>query len=175
MRMKGIKSVKLGMNKQAKVVMVADVEMGGADDIDSLFLCYFTVMTPPLRLSVLTSDRLLQKLSVLMNVEEANLKQVLSTNPDQYAQFIQQYTDKLISQADEQTKIVLDNDENATQGRALITSILNAGHYLQKTRFHFEDGSVQEQEQEVSIKGMEQTFKVMLEICKDWRNVEVEQ
>ena len=38
MYMKQINSVILGMNKNADVVLVADVEMGGEDDIDTLFL-----------------------------------------------------------------------------------------------------------------------------------------
>ena len=45
--MKQIKSVKLGINKNADVVLVADVEMGGEEDIDTLFLCYFTILTEP--------------------------------------------------------------------------------------------------------------------------------
>ena len=79
--MKQINSVKLAMNKDAKVIMLADIEMGDSTDIDSLFLCYFTILTPPLRLSVLTSGNLVQKLSVIMNVEEKNLLNLLETNP----------------------------------------------------------------------------------------------
>ncbi len=36
--MKQIKSVKIGFNKKTEVVLIADVVMGGEDDMDSLFL-----------------------------------------------------------------------------------------------------------------------------------------
>lgn len=171
--MKQIRSVKLAMNKNADVIMLADVEMG-ANDIDSLFLCYFTILTPPLRMSVLTSGQLVEKLSVIMNVDKSVLLNLLQNNPEEYAKYVQNYTNELIAQADEQSRIVLDNDDSANQGRALIASILKSGYYLQKTKFHFPDGTVQEQEQKIDIKGMEQTFRAMLDICKKWRDVEVE-
>ena len=171
--MKQIRSVKLAMNKNADVIMLADVEMG-ANDIDSLFLCYFTILTPPLRMSVLTSGQLVEKLSVIMNVDKSVLLNLLQNNPEEYAKYVQNYTNELIAQADEQSRIVLDNDDSANQGRALIASILKSGYYLQKTKFHFPDGTVQEQEQKINIKGMEQTFRAMLDICKNWRDVEVE-
>ena len=41
--MKSIKNVKLGFNKNAEVTVVADVEMKDENDIDSLFLCFFTI------------------------------------------------------------------------------------------------------------------------------------
>ena len=53
--MKRIKNVKLGLNKNAEVTIVADVEMRGKNDLDSLFLCFFTILNPPLRLSVITA------------------------------------------------------------------------------------------------------------------------
>ena len=173
--MKGIKSVKLAMNKETKVVMVSEIEMGDESDIDSLFLCYFTILTPPLRLSVLTSGQLVQKLSKLMNVDEKNLINLLKTDPLEYSKYVQQYTNELISVADEQNRILLDSDENAKQARMLITSILDAGYYLQKTKFIFENGTVQEQEQKISIEGMKPTFKAMLDICKNWKEVVIEQ
>lgn len=171
--MKQIKSVKLGINKNADVVLVADVEMGGEEDIDTLFLCYFTILTEPLRLSVLTTGQLLEKISILLNRNTDEMKQMLIQNPQQYAMFIQENTEKLMESGVEQTRIVLDSDETANQGRALITSILSSGYYLQKTKFHFADGTMQEQEQKVPIKGMEPTFKTMLEICKNWSEVVV--
>ena len=51
--MKSIKNVKLGFNKNAEVTVVADVEMKDENDIDSLFLCFFTILNPPLRLSII--------------------------------------------------------------------------------------------------------------------------
>tara|TARA_R110000824_G_scaffold77072_2_gene195047 strand:+ start:2253 stop:2768 length:516 start_codon:yes stop_codon:yes gene_type:complete len=171
--MKQINSVILGMNKNADVVLVADVEMGGEDDIDTLFLCYFTILADPLRLSVITTGQLIDKLGVILNRNTEDMKQLMIQSPNDYAQLVQENTETLMDSGVEQTRIMLDSDETANQGRALIASILNSGQYLQKTRFHFADGTTQEQEQKVPIKGMESTFKTMLEICKNWEEVVV--
>jgi len=173
MYMKQITSVKLGMNKNADVVLVADVEMGDEEDIDTLFLCYFTILAEPLRLSVLTTGQLLEKLGVILNRNTEDMKQLMLQSPHDYAMLVQENTENLMESGVEQTRIMLDSDETAKQGRALIASILNSGQYLQKTRFHFADGTTQEQEQQVPIKGMESTFKTMLEICKKWNEVSV--
>ena len=41
-----IKQVKLGFNKNAEVTVVADIEMKTDSDLDSLFLCFFTILHP---------------------------------------------------------------------------------------------------------------------------------
>ena len=169
--MKEVKSVKIGFNKKTEVVLVADVEMGGKDDVDSLFLCYFTILIPPLRLSVLTTDCLLQRLAQLMGKTENEMKNLLVKNPQQYAILIQKNTEKLMEFGVEQSKITLDNTQSANQARALVASIIKNGFYIQKSRFHFPEGNVETQEQVVEIKGMEPTFQAMLEVCKNWKEV----
>ena len=44
--MNGISNIKLGFNKKAEVTVIADVKMKGEDDMDSLFLCFFTILNP---------------------------------------------------------------------------------------------------------------------------------
>ena len=56
--MKSIRNVKVCFNKKAEVLVVADVDMKSEDDVDSLFLCFFTILNPPLRLSVITAGAL---------------------------------------------------------------------------------------------------------------------
>ena len=46
--------------------VVADVDMKSENDVDSLFLCFFTILNPPLRLSVITSGALNEKLALLL-------------------------------------------------------------------------------------------------------------
>ena len=169
--MKEVKSVKIGFNKKTEVVLVADVDMGGKDDVDSLFLCYFTILIPPLRLSVLTTDCLLQRLAQLMGKTENEMKNLLVKNPQQYAILIQKNTEKLMEFGVEQSKITLNNTQSANQARALVASIIKNGFYIQKSRFHFPEGNVETQEQVVEIKGMEPTFQAMLEVCKNWKEV----
>ena len=169
--MKQVKTVKIGFNKQTEVVLIADIEMGGEDDIDSLFLCYFTILIPPLRLSVLTTDCLLNRLAKLLGKTEKDMENLLKSNPEQYAILIQSNTENLMEFGVEQSKITLDNTQSANQARALVASIINNGYYIQKSRFHFSDGNVETQEQRVEIKGMEPTFQAMLDVCKNWKEV----
>ena len=169
--MKQVKSVKIGFNKKTEVVLIADVDMSGKDDMDSLFLCYFTILIPPLRLSVLTTDCLLQRLAQLMGKTENEMTNLLVNDPQQYAMLIQGNTEKLMEYGVEQSKITLDNTQSANQARALVASIIKNGFYIQKSRFHFPEGNVETQEQIVEIKGMEPTFQAMLEVCKNWKEV----
>ena len=81
--MEQVKSVKIGFNKKTEVVLIADIDMSGKDDMDSLFLCYFTILIPPLRLSVLTTDCLLQRLAKLLGKTETDMKNLLMKNPQQ--------------------------------------------------------------------------------------------
>ena len=132
---------------------------------------YFTILIPPLRLSVLTTDCLLQRLAQLMGKTENEMKNLLVNDPQQYAILIQSNTEKLMEFGVEQSKITLDNTQSANQARALVASIIKNGFYIQKSRFHFPEGNVETQEQVVEIKGMEPTFQAMLEVCKNWKEV----
>ena len=75
--MKGIKNVKLGFNKNADVMVVTDVEMNGNEDMDSLFLCFFTILNPPLRLSVITAGCLNEQLSKIIGQDTAMIENMM--------------------------------------------------------------------------------------------------
>lgn len=169
--MKQVRTVKIGFNKETEVVLIADVEMSNKEDMDSLFLCYFTILIPPLRLSVLTTDCLLQRLGGLLGKSIQEMETLLINNPQQYAMLIQKNTEKLMEFGVEQSKITLDNTQSANQARALVASIIKNGYYIQKSRFHFPEGNVETQEQKVEIAGMEPTFQAMLDVCKNWKEV----
>ena len=169
--MKKVSSVKMGFDKKANVVLVADVDMSDENDLDSLFLCYFTILIPPLRLAVITTDCLIDKLSALLGKNTATIERMIQENPQQYAMLIQQNTERLMEFGVEQSRIELNNDKSAQEARALVASIIQNGYYIQKSRFHFPNGEVKTQDQEVPIGGMEQTFKAMLEVCKNWKEV----
>jgi len=120
--MKEIKQVKLGFNKKAEVTVIADIDMKSDDDIDSLFLCFFTILS----------------------------------------------TEQLLTFGEEQNKINLESAANAKQASAILTSMLQNGFYVQKTRYHFPTKQTQKQEQKVDISQLKPAFKAMLEICKKW-------
>lgn len=167
-RMKSIKNVKLGFNKDADVTIVADVEMNGKDDIDSLFLCFFTILNPPLRLSVITAGCLNEQLGKLIGQDNDTIEKMMKENPEMYGMLIQQNTEAMLHNGVEQNKIILDSTMNSKSARLILTSMLDRGFYHQKTRYYFPNGDKEKQEQKVDITPLKKAFETMLEICKRW-------
>ena len=166
--MKRIKNVKLGFNKDAEVTIVADVEMNGKEDIDSLFLCFFTILHPPLRLSVITAGCLNDELVKLTGQNKDTIEKLMKENPEMYGLLIQENTENLLHGGEEQNKILLDSPNNSQNARLILTSMLDRGFYHQKTRYYFSNGDKEKQEQKVDIAPLKQAFEAMLEICKKW-------
>ena len=130
--MKEIKQVKLGFNKNAEVIVVADIEMKEDSDLDSLFLCFFTILHPPLRLSVITTGCLNDRLSEIYNQDVSSINRLMEENEEMYGAMIQQSTEQLLTFGEEQNKIVLDSVKSAEQASAILASMLKNGFYLQK-------------------------------------------
>ncbi len=166
--MKSIKNVKLGFNKNADVTVVADVEMKGKEDIDSLFLCFFTILNPPLRLSVLTSGCINEQLAEILQQTPETIEKLMRDNTELYGAMIQQHTEAMLQNGEEQNKVLLDSEMNSKNARLILTSMIDRGFYHQKTRYHFPNGDKQIQEQQVDITPLKEAFQVMLEICKRW-------
>ena len=166
--MKQIKNVKLGFNKNAEATVIADIEMKSADDIDSLFLCFFTILHPPLRLSVITAGSLNEKLAKIIGQTPEMVEEMMKTNGEMYSMLIQQNTEAMLHEGDEQNKIELNSSTNSTHASALLTSMIQNGYYIQKTRYYFPNGDKERQEQKVDVSTLKQAFTAMLEICKMW-------
>ena len=171
--MKSIKNVKLGFNKNAEVTGVADIEMKDENDIDSLFLCFFTILNPPLRLSVITSGAINEQLSQLLGQSPKMIEEMMKTNGEMYSMLIQQNTETMLQNGDEQNKIELNSASNSANASAILTSMLKNGYYIQKTRYYFPNGNKERQEQKVDVSTLKQAFKAMLEICKRWDDTEL--
>lgn len=168
--MKEIKNVKLGFNKKAEVMVLADVFMEGEDDVDSLFLCFFTIMNDPLRLSVFTSGRLNEQLGAIIGQNQENIVKMMMENPQLYGSLIQQHSETMLANGVEQNKINLNSESNSENACGILSSLIKNRYYIQKTKYHFPDGSIHKQEQEVDVSTLGQPFKVMLEICKRWND-----
>ncbi len=166
--MKSIKNVKLGFNKNAEVTVVADIEMKHKEDIDSLFLCFFTILNPPLRLSVITSGAINEQLSQILGQSPEMIEEMMRNNAEMYSMLIQQNTELMLQNGDEQNKIELNSASNSANASAILTSMLKNGYYIQKTRYYFPNGDKERQEQKVDVSTLKQAFKAMLEICKRW-------
>ena len=168
--MKEIKNVKLGFNKKAEVMVLADIVMKGEEDLDSLFLCFFTIMKDPLRLSVFTSGSLNTQLAEIIGQKEENIEKMMLENGELYGSLIQQHSETMLGGGVEQNKIVLNNKSNSENACGILSSLISNRHYIQKTTYHFPDGTIHKQEQEVDVSALAQPFKVMLEICKRWND-----
>ena len=59
--MKEIKKVKLGINKDAIVVVSSDVEMNSKDDADEAYIIMFNIFGDPLRLGIIVVGNMLDK------------------------------------------------------------------------------------------------------------------
>tara|TARA_R110001606_G_scaffold385249_2_gene548692 strand:+ start:204 stop:734 length:531 start_codon:yes stop_codon:yes gene_type:complete len=168
--MKQISQVKLGFNKKAEVIVVADIQMKTDSDLDSLFLCFFTILHPPLRLSVITTGSLNDHLSTIYKQDVLAIDKIMEDNEEMYGSMIHQSTEQLLTFGEEQNKILLESADKAEQASALLTSMLKHGYYIQKTRYHFPTAPTQKQEQKVDISTLKPAFKTMLEICKRWND-----
>ena len=87
--MKEIRQVKLGFNKRAEVTVIADIDMKSDEDLDSLFLCFFTILHPPLRLSVITTGCLNDRLAELYNQDVSAIDAMMENNEEMYGAMIQ--------------------------------------------------------------------------------------
>jgi len=77
----------------------------------------------------------------------------------------------LVNYSEEYAKIVLNDEKNAKNARAILTSLISNGYYKQKVNYLFPSGN-QKQEQIVEVKEMIPAFKQMLEIVKRYNDEE---
>ena len=168
--MKEITQIKLGINRNAEVTVIADIQMTEDSDLDSLFLCFFTILTPPLRLSVITTGCLNDHLAKIYNQDISAIDKLMHENEEMYGSMIQQSTEELLTYGEEQNKVVLDSVKNSESASALMASMLKCGYYIQKTRYHFPTAPTQKQEQKVDISQLKPAFKTMLDVCKRWND-----
>ena len=135
--MKEITEIKLGLNRKAEVTVIADIQMKEDSDLDSLFLCFFTILHPPLRLSVITTGCLNDHLAKIYKQDISSIDKLMHENEEMYGSMIQQSTEELLTFGEEQNKVVLNSVKNAESASALLASMLKCGYYIQKTRYHF--------------------------------------
>jgi len=121
-----------------------------------------------LRLSVITAGCLNEQLSKIIGQDTAMIENMMKENPEMYGMLIQENTENLLNNGEEQNKILLDSDINSQKARLILTSMLDRGYYIQKTRYYFPNGDKEKQEQKVEITPLKRAFEAMLEICKRW-------
>jgi hypothetical protein len=102
------------------------------------------------------------------------VEEMMKTNGEMYSMLIQQNTEAMLHEGDEQNKIELNSSTNSTHASALLTSMIQNGYYIQKTRYYFPIGDKERQEQKVDVSTLKQAFTAMLEICKMWDSKELQ-
>ena len=164
--MKSLDSIKIALNKNTEVVLLTEVTMKSDEDNDTLFLNFFTILNDSLRMSILAVGNLSSHLGKLTNTNEQTINQLLTENPQQYAQLLQTHTQQLLVEVGEEySKIMLNSQKNSNNARAILASMISNGYYKQKVNYHFPSG-IQKQEEKVDVSQMKPAFKQMLEIVK---------
>lgn len=173
--MKAIQNVKLGINpKDMSVIVSADIEMNGKEDKDDLYLVMFNIMDDPLRLSLFTIGGLFDLVKKNTNMGEGQIIEIMSNSPEKYIQLALQNTEELGNRGQENIKIVLDTEKNATKARMVLTSMIEKKLYRQKSKYNIE-GEIIEKEQNVDTEPLIPQLKMMLEIVKRWESFDAEQ
>jgi hypothetical protein len=170
--MKSLNKIQIALNKNAEVVLLTDIDMRSDNDPDTLFLNFFTILAEPLRLSILGVGCLSSKLATLIGSDEEGINNLLINSPEIYTNMLQQKTQQLLVESSEEyAKILLDEEKNAKNVRAILTSLLSNGFYKQIVHYNFPSG-IKKEEQIVEITDMKPAFKQMLEIVKRYDDEE---
>ena len=165
--MKSIGKVVLGMDDDAKIIVKSSVSMKDTEDRDDLYFVMFNVMAPDgeggtLRLSIATVGCFAQKLVDLG----------VSTQPEKYLELVVEHYGKIVAHGEEKLSIPLDSEENATKARAILTSLISNGAYVQVTRYRVPgaDPEITERAQEVPTEDLIDSLQAMLDIVKNWES-----
>lgn len=172
--MKEIKRVKLGVNKEAVVVVSSEVEMKSKDDTDEAYIIMFNIIGDPLRLGIIVVGNMLDKAKENTNLNESQLEKLMETDPEKYLQAAMKDPEKIFESAQEMVKIVLDSEKKAAQARLILASMIDNEHYMQRTRYVFEGEEIAVKEQRIETEELVLQLKAMIEIVKQWETFDME-
>ena len=173
--MEKIKKVKLGVNPETmQVVVTAEVEMKNNKDKDDLYLIMFNIMDSPLRLSLFTIGNLHRIIKKNHELPDSQIVEIMEHNPEQYISLAVSDLDILSKYGTENVKIELNNKNNATKARLILSSMINSKSYLQITKYKIDEKETIK-EQEIDTEELIPQLKLMLEITKRWENFNPEE
>ena len=173
--MKEIKRVKLGVNKEAVVVVSSEVEMKSKDDTDEAYIIMFNIIGDPLRLGIIVVGNMLERAKENTNLNEAQLEKLMETDPEKYLQAAMKDPEKIFDSAQEMVKIVLDSEKKAAQARLILASMIDNEHYMQRTRYVVEGEEIIVKEQRIETEELVLQLKAMIEIVKQWETFDMEE
>jgi len=166
--MEKITKVKLGLNKEAIVVVSGEVDMLSKTDKDEAYIIMFNIIGDPLRLGIIVIGQMLDKALKNTNLSKEQLNVLMEADPEKFLEAAMKNPELLFTDAQEMVKIVLDSDKKSQQARLVLASMVENGHYIQKTTYSFGGEVIEVKEQKIETEELALQLKAMIEIVKQW-------
>jgi hypothetical protein len=173
MIMKAINKVKLSLNRDAEVVVTADIEMRSEQDPDDVYFVMFNILHDPLRMVVATVGNFCGLLAEAQNLTLEQSEELLKAEPERFMQLVLSDQARLFGAAEEKVKVVLDSQKNADMARAVVTSMINNGKYHQVSNYRVGAAEPVVKVQEVPTKELLPDLHQMLNIIKEWEDFDL--
>jgi hypothetical protein len=172
--MEKIAKVQLGLNKEMEVMVTSEIAMATAADRDDVYFVMFNVLDKPLRFVVSTAGNFTEFL-VARGIKKTQIDTWLSEDTDQFLNNIVQYQQDLISHSVEKVKVVLDSQKNADMARAVVSSMIEKGYFVNVSNYAVPGTKETLQKiQKVPTAQLIEDFKTMLEVIKQWEGFDFE-
>jgi len=170
--MEKITKVKLSLNNNAEVVVVADIKMHGKDDTDDVYFVKFNILHNPLRFVVATVGDFA---GILLKQGHSNTQVLdwLNNDPEKFMHNVLSNQEVLFGEAKEKVRVILDSQKSAMMARAVVASMIDNGFYWQHSNYSV-NGVVSEPKiQQVPTKELMLDLNQMLEIIKQWETFDL--
>tara|TARA_B100000029_G_scaffold376079_1_gene370593 strand:- start:11452 stop:12039 length:588 start_codon:yes stop_codon:yes gene_type:complete len=163
-----ISKVQLGLNNDMEVVVTSDVVMTDADDRDDVYFVMFNILDKPLRFVVSTAGNFTEFLSE-RGTNATEIKEWLDTNPDKFLNAIVQHQGELLAHSIEKVRVVLDSQANADMARAVVSSMIDKGYFVNISNYTIPGQTETIQKtQQVPTGQLINDFTTMLDVIKQW-------
>ncbi len=83
--------------------------------------------------------------------------------------------ESIFESAKEMVKIVLDSEKKAAQARLILASMIDNGHYMQKTKYVFNGEEIETKLQKIETEELSLQLKAMIEIVKQWETFDMDE
>jgi hypothetical protein len=170
--MEKIKKVKLSLNSEAEVVVVADIKMHGKMDTDDIYFVMFNILHNPLRFVVATvgdfAGILLQQ-----GHSKTRVLDWLANNPEEFMSKVLNNQEVLFGAAKEKVRVILDAQKNANMARAVVASMIDKGFYWQQSNYWVDGVMSEPKMQQVPTKELMLDLNQMLNIIKSWETFDL--
>lgn len=170
--MEKIKKVKLSLNGDAEVVVVADIKMHGKTDTDDIYFVMFNILHNPLRFVVATVGDFAGIL-LKQGHDKTQVLDWLNNNPEEFMSKVLTDQEVLFGEAKEKVRVILDTQKNANMARAVVASMINNGYYWQQSNYWVDGVMSEPKMQQVPTKELMLDLNQMLNIIKKWETFDL--